>query len=109
LYSFSRPGVSIIKIDVKQKYWADQLGQVWDELRKKVRDVTPQLPPGAGKPDFGDDFSFVYGFVLGLTGEGFTDKELEEWAGDLKKELSLVRGFPGWSSGGFRKRLSIST
>ncbi|MDJ0811942.1 MAG: efflux RND transporter permease subunit, partial [Desulfobacterales bacterium] len=92
LYSFSRPGVSIIKIDVKEEYWADQLGQVWDELRKKVRDVTPELPPGAGKPDFGDDFSFVYGFVLGLTGEGFTYKELEEWADDLKKEFSLVKG-----------------
>ena len=25
LYSFSRPGVSIIKVDIEQKYWADQL------------------------------------------------------------------------------------
>ena len=46
---------------------ADQLPQVWNEMRNKIRDVTPQLPPGVGTPDILDDFSFVYGFVLGST------------------------------------------
>ncbi len=92
LYSFSRPGVSIVKVDIKQKYWSNVLPQVWDEVRKKIRDNTPQLPPGAGTPDVSDDFNFVYGFVLGLTGDGFSYKELEEWADDLKKELSVVPG-----------------
>ena len=32
LYSFSRPGLSIIKVDMKQEYWADRLPQVWDEI-----------------------------------------------------------------------------
>jgi multidrug efflux pump subunit AcrB len=91
-YSFSRAGLSIIKVDIHQQYWMDDLPQVWDELRKKIRDFYPQLPPGAGKPDFADDFNFVYGFVLALTGDGFTYKELEDWADDLKKELSLVEG-----------------
>ncbi|UCF03571.1 MAG: efflux RND transporter permease subunit [Deltaproteobacteria bacterium] len=92
LYSFSRPGVSIIKVDIEQKYWADQLPQIWDEMRKKIRDVTPQFPPGAGKPTVVDDFAFVYGFVLGLTGDGFSYKELEDWADAMKKELSLIPG-----------------
>ncbi len=92
LYSFSRPGVSVIKVDVEQHIWMDTLPQIWDEMRKKIRDVIPQLPPGAGKPDISDDFNFVYGFVLALTGDGFSYAELEDWADDIKRELDLIEG-----------------
>ncbi len=77
MYSQSRAGLSIIRVDMKEQYWADTLPQVWDELRRKVNDVTPLLPPGALKPDVGDDFSFVFGFVLAVTGDGFDYAELE--------------------------------
>nr|NGX53976.1 Multidrug resistance protein MdtB [Chlamydiota bacterium] len=92
LYSISRAGESIIEVDIKEQYWADRLPQVWDELRRKVNDITPKLPPGAEKPVVGDDFGFVYGFVLAMTGDGYTYKELENYAKVIKKELSLVKG-----------------
>ncbi len=90
--SYSRPGVSVIKIDIRQHIWMDTLPQIWDEIRKKIRDFYPQLPPGASRPDVSDDFNFVYGFVLSITGDGFSYAELEEWADDIKKEFSLVKG-----------------
>jgi multidrug efflux pump subunit AcrB len=40
----------------------------------------------------GDDFGDVYGFQLALTGDGFSYAELEEYAKDAKKELSLIKG-----------------
>ena len=92
LYSFSRAGLSIIKVDMKQEYWADRLPQVWDEMRKKIRDVVPHLPPGVLKPDIIDDFSFVFGFVLAVTGDGYSYAELEDYVKFLRKELSLVPG-----------------
>jgi multidrug efflux pump subunit AcrB len=92
LYSFSRAGLSIIKVDIKQAYSAPRLPQVWDEVRKKVRDVTSELPPGVLKPDVIDDFSFVFGFVLAVTGEGYSYAELEDYTKAIKKELSLVKG-----------------
>ncbi len=92
LYSISRPGLSIIKVDIKQEYWSDTLPRVWLDMRKKIQDVTPQLPPGAGVPQVSDDFNFVYGFVLALTGSGFSYKEMEDYADELKKELGVVKG-----------------
>ena len=44
LYSFSRPGLSIIKVDIKEQFWSDKLPQIWDSMRKKIRDVTPEFP-----------------------------------------------------------------
>ena len=92
LYSMSRAGVSIIKVDMKQDFPADALPQVWDEMRKKIRDVMPYMPPGVLHPEIADDFSFVYGFVLAVTGDGYDYAELEETVNFIKKELSLVPG-----------------
>ena len=92
LTSYSRAGLSIIKVEMQQEYWADRLPQVWDEMRKKIRDIYPQLPPGALKPDVIDDFSFVFGFVLAVTGDGYSYAELEEYTKMIRKELSLVPG-----------------
>jgi len=92
IYSESRPGLSIIKIDIKDAVWSDELPQVWDVLRKKIGDVEHELPPGAGKPEVGDDFGYVFGFLLSITGDGFTYAELETHVKRLRKELSLVEG-----------------
>jgi multidrug efflux pump subunit AcrB len=91
LTSYSHAGLSIVKVEIKQEYWADRLPQVWDKLRSKVGDLTT-LPPGAGTPNVIDDFSFVYGFVLAVTGDGFTYAELEEYVKSIRKELNLVEG-----------------
>jgi multidrug efflux pump subunit AcrB len=92
VYSNSRPGLSIIKVDIKNEYWSDRLPQVWDGLRKKIRDMETTLPPGAGRPKIGDDFGYVFGFLLAVTADGFTYAELEDYVDDLRKELSLVKG-----------------
>ena len=58
----------------------------------KVNNVTPRLPPGALTPHVGDDFSFVFGFVLAVSGEDFSYAELETYAKKIRKEFSLVEG-----------------
>lgn len=92
VYSNSRPGLSIIKVDIKSNYWSDRLPQVWDVLRKKVADVEPTLPPGAGKPKVGDDFGYVFGFLLAVSSDGYSYAELERCVKDMRKELSVVPG-----------------
>jgi len=90
--STSRTGESVVKVDIQERYWSDKLPQIWDELRKKAADAAKELPPGAGPPLVMDDYGFVYGFLLALTGDGFSDRELEQYADAVKKELSLVKG-----------------
>lgn len=105
LHSISKEGLSIISVDIRQEYWAARLQQVWDELRRKVRDVRAKLPPGVEEPFIGDDFNFVYGFVLALTGDGYTYQELEDYADDLKKDLGLVDGVSRVDLWGVQKKI----
>ena len=92
IYSTSKAGLSTIKVDIKDEYWSDRLPQVWDELRNKVSDAAESLPPGAETPAVGDDFGFVYGFLLAVTGDGFSASELEDFTEGLRKDLGLVDG-----------------
>ncbi|EAQ99106.1 efflux RND transporter permease subunit [Congregibacter litoralis] len=90
--SVSRPGLSDITIEFKDEYGADELPNVFDELRRKISDVTRQLPPGALAPVVIDDFGDVYGVYLMITGEGYSWRDLYDVADDIKRQLVLVEG-----------------
>lgn len=90
--SISRAGLSIIKVNIKSQYWSDRLPQVWDVLRKKVEDVQAKLPPGAETPVVGDDYGYVFGFLLAVSSDGYSYAELERYTKALQKELSVVPG-----------------
>ncbi len=92
LKSFSAPGFSQIWVNIKPQYWSDKLPQVWDEMRRKIREIETTLPPGCQRPMVNDDFGDVYGLLLAITGDGFSYAEMETAAKNLKKELSLVAG-----------------
>jgi len=88
--SISKAGISIITVEIKDKYGKNDLPQVWDELRRKVNDAQSLLPPGAGPSLVQDDFGDVYGILLSIVGKGYSYRELEDYADFIRKELLLV-------------------
>ncbi|MDJ0847558.1 MAG: efflux RND transporter permease subunit [Myxococcota bacterium] len=91
LVSRSLRGLSIIEVVIKDKYDKARLPQVWDELRRKVTEVQRELPPGAGPSSVDDDFGDVYGVYVGVTGEGYSYRELKDYVDFLRRELLLVQ------------------
>ena len=89
--SLSMPGFSSIEVEIEDKYTADDLPQVWDELRRKVNDVQDDLPPGTSTSLVWDDFGDVYGIFFAIYGDGYTDKEIYEYSKLLRRELLLVQ------------------
>ncbi len=104
IYSMARPGQAIIKVDLKNHYWSDELPQIWDTLRKKITDVEHLLPPGASKPVVGDDFGFVFGFLLGVTADGYSYAQLHDYVKALRKELKVVPNVARVDTWGIQKR-----
>lgn len=87
----NRAGLSKITVYVKKEIRADEMQQLWDKLRRKVNDVQAKLPAGAGTSVVNDDFGDVLGVFYGLTGEGYTYRDLEDQAKHLKNELLKVK------------------
>jgi multidrug efflux pump subunit AcrB len=90
--SESSRGLSIVSARIMDRYHKDAIPQVWDELRRKVNDVQPQLPPSVrGTSTVNDGFGDVYGIFLAITGDGYSSAELRRYAEFLRRELLLVQ------------------
>ncbi|MBQ7593457.1 MAG: efflux RND transporter permease subunit [Synergistaceae bacterium] len=87
--SRSTPGLAIIYVDIKDEYTSNELPQIWDKLRQKVNDEQVYLPSGT-TVIVNNDFGEVYGQYYALIGDGYTMKELYDYADFLKKNLVLV-------------------
>lgn len=87
--SISSDGLSIITVEVKFEFSPSkpELKAVWTRMRNKVSDIESRLPPGAQSPIVNDDFGDVFGLYYLLTGPGYSPKELQEYAKDLRLEL----------------------
>src|SRR5215472_1153917 len=86
-------GRSVVTAVIQDRFDKHAIPQVWDELRRKINDVQPRLPPSVrGKSMVIDDFGDVYGIFLAITGRGFSQSELRRYAEFLRRELQLVPG-----------------
>ena len=105
--SISTAGTSQIMVEMKGTYRSKELKQIWDELRRKVNDLTPQLPPGVKPPMVNDDFGDVYGMLYAISGDGYSDDELRDYVDILRRELVLVDGVGKVSVGGVQQEQVI--
>ena len=88
--AISKPGLSIVFVDMLETFPPENIDQAWTELRNKINLAALKLPLEALPPIVNDDFGEVYGIVLALTGDGFTDAELRDTAKAIQKQLLLL-------------------
>lgn len=86
--SESRTGVSLVFVEIKEKY--TDMRPIWRKLRDKVDDARPSLPEGIDGPYVQDDFGDVFGIMIAMTGDGFSQAELDDHARDVRKDLLLI-------------------
>lgn len=90
--SISSPGKSDITVEVKPNFDSEELPQIWDELRKRLRDATSSLPQGAHSPIVYDDFGDVFGLYYALTAPDFSANEMREFARIIRRDLLTTEG-----------------
>lgn len=105
LTSTNTDGLSSITVKIKyenSKTKSDLQG-VWSKMRNKIKDAQSALPPGASAPLVNDDFGDVFGLYFMLTGEGYTAKELHDYAKTVRTDLLAIKGVGKVQIGGQQK------
>lgn len=92
LRSLSRPGISMIFVDLVEELESSELPQEWDLLRRKMQDVKLQLPPAAQLSIVQDEFSEVYGMLFSVYGDGISPAKLHDYAEELQRRIKTVSG-----------------
>ncbi|WP_045400306.1 efflux RND transporter permease subunit [Vibrio campbellii] len=92
LRSLSRPGMSMVFVDLKESLNSKALPQQWDLLRRKVDDVKLQLPSTAQISIVQDEFSEVYGMLFSIHSNDAAPEELRRYAEELQRQIKAVKG-----------------
>lgn len=88
--SYSKPGETLVTFQLRDTSPAKETQQLWYTVRKKVGDIAPTLPQGVRRPYFNDDFGDVYGSIYALSADGFTYRQLNDYADSIRQQLLRV-------------------
>jgi multidrug efflux pump subunit AcrB len=88
--SYTKPGESVTILQIKDSSPAKDVGNVWYQVRKRINDGRGNLPQGVIGPFFNDDFGDVYGSIVALSADGFSEEELRVFADGVRSRLLRV-------------------
>jgi multidrug efflux pump len=92
LRSYSRPGESVIFVNLLGSTRAGAVDETWYQVRKKTADLRAELPAGVVGPFFNDEFGDTYTNIYAVTGDGFGYAEVKDYAELLRTALLRVPG-----------------
>ncbi len=86
--STSKPGISILSVEVQDAYF--DLEPIWQDMRNRIS--ATELPEGSRPPNVNDDFGDVFPYVYALRSDGFTPREVLDFAEEIRDELLAIDG-----------------
>jgi len=91
LKSYTVAGQSTIFVYLLESTPKKDVPELWYQVRKKVGDIKQTLPQGVVGPFFNDEFGDTYGIIYGFTADGFTHRELRDYAEEARSRLLRVK------------------
>jgi multidrug efflux pump subunit AcrB len=85
--SYSKPGETLILVNLRESAPPKETPGVWYQVRKKIGDIKGTLPQGVVGPFFNDEFGDTYGSIFALSGDGFTYAEMKDYADFVRQQL----------------------
>jgi len=88
--SYTTAGQTTIFVDLDETTPLKDVPDVWYTVRKDVGDMRLTLPQGVIGPFFNDDFGSTYGIIYGFQSDGFSFRELRDYAEAARSRLLNV-------------------
>ncbi|WP_293766180.1 efflux RND transporter permease subunit [uncultured Aquitalea sp.] len=88
--SYSKPGESLLLINLREDVPPKNVPQLWYLVRKKLGDIKATLPSDLQGPFFNDEFGDTFGNLYAFTGDGFSYEELRRYVDSTKEEVLRV-------------------
>src|SRR6478752_2762288 len=89
--SYTVAGTSTVFITLKGSVLSRDVPDLWYQVRKKIGDIRQNLPLGIVGPFFNDEFGDTYGIIYAFTADGFTHRELRDYAEEARSRLLRVK------------------
>ncbi|MBX8597136.1 efflux RND transporter permease subunit [Pseudomonas cichorii] len=90
--SYTRPGESTVFVYLRDTTSAQDIPQIWYQVRKKIDDIRGQFPQGLQGPAFNDEFGDVFGSIYAFTADGFSMRQLRDYVEKVRADIRAVPG-----------------
>ena len=88
--SYTRPGESTVFVYLRDTTQAEDIPQIWYQVRKKINDIRGEFPKGIQGPGFNDEFGDVFGSIYAFTADGLSLRQLRDYVEQVRAEVREV-------------------
>ncbi|MCY0096676.1 efflux RND transporter permease subunit [Hoeflea ulvae] len=83
--SVTRPGESIVYVELLATTKAKNLPEIWQRVRNMMSDIRSEFPEEFAGFRFNDSFGDVFGNLYAFTSDGFSPREVRDYAEDVRR------------------------
>lgn len=88
--SITRPGQSIVYVNLLPTTKPGQLPRIWQKVRNMMADIRPDFPQEFKGFQFNNDFGDVFGNIYAFTADGFTPRALRDHVRDVQRAVQAL-------------------
>lgn len=85
--SITRPGVSIVYVDLLDTTKAGDLPRLWQLIRNMMADIRGDFPAEFAGFQFNDNFGDVYGNIYAFTSDGYSPREVRDYVEQARRAV----------------------
>jgi len=88
--SVTAAGTSIVYVELLASTDADELPRIWQRVRNMMSDIRSEFPQEFAGFQFNDSFGDVFGNLYAFTYDGFTPREVRDYAETMRREIQAL-------------------
>jgi len=85
--SVTRPGESIVYLELLPTTRARQLPEIWQRVRNMMGDIRGEFPAEFAGFKFNDSFGDVFGNLYAFTSDGFSPRDVRDYAEEVRRSV----------------------
>ena len=88
--SYSKPGETLIILQLKESTTPSEVAASWYQVRKKIGDIRGTLPQNVVGPFYNDEFGDTFGSIFAISADGFTYAEMKEYTDFVRQQFLRI-------------------
>lgn len=88
--SVTRAGETIVYVELLASTDADDLPRIWQTIRNMMADIRGEFPQEFQGFQFNDSFGDVFGNIYAFTSDGFSPREVRDYAEDVRRDVQAL-------------------
>ena len=85
------PGQTVVYVNLQATTRGKEIPRIWQKVRNMMGDIRGEFPPEFAGFRFNDSFGDVFGNIYAFTSDGFTPREVRDYAESVRRDVQQLK------------------